>query len=333
MVFNTITNPLILFNRFRYVILVSLFLLILIKLNLTYFMPKLHNFIYTISVVLGLYVSYSCDRTPSVTNQQKPNNIANSNQKTDTLASTFPKASWRNPVMSPVGADVARIIRGYYLVGDFDKMLQFLIIPPCYTRKQIEYILRKSTWGYEIKVNNLQWTEDSTFVLNFRTNRQNTVDAEQYVGRIINDTAKLFLFPEKENLFPYYGDEDLEDPCQLKDLLDKIYFAFDKTTILPKSTAALNALVNYLRYNPSLNAHFIGHSSAEGSKAYNKALSEGRAKAICDYLIQHGISNNRLSYEGKGDTQPLAKNDTEVNKSLNRRVELVLSKNTSVDVR
>ena len=333
MVFNTITNPLILFNRFRYVILVSLFLLILIKLNLTYFMPKLHNFIYTISVVLGLYVSYSCDRTPSVTNQQKPNNTANSNQKTDTLASTLPKASWRNPVMSPVGADVARIIRGYYLVGDFDKMLQFLIIPPCYTRKQIEYILRKSTWGYEIKVNNLQWMEDSTFVLNFRTNRQNTVDAEQYVGRIINDTAKLFLFPEKENLFPYYGDEDLEDPCQLKDLLDKIYFAFDKTTILPKSTAALNALVNYLRYNPSLNAHFIGHSSAEGSKAYNKALSEGRAKAICDYLIQHGISNNRLSYEGKGDTQPLAKNDKEVNKSLNRRVELVLSKNTSVDVR
>jgi outer membrane protein OmpA-like peptidoglycan-associated protein len=333
MVFNTITNPLILFNRFRYVILVSLFLLILIKLNLTYFMPKLHNFIYTISVVLGLYVSYSCDRTPSVTNQQKPNNTANSNQKTDTLASTLPKASWRNPVMSPVGADVARIIRGYYLVGDFDKMLQFVIIPPCYTRKQIEFILRKATWGYEIKVNNLQWMEDSTFVLNFRTNRQNTVDAEQYVGRIINDTAKLFLFPEKENLFPYYGDEDLEDPCQLKDLLDKIYFAFDKTTILPKSTAALNALVNYLRYNPSLNAHFIGHSSAEGSKAYNKALSEGRAKAICDYLIQHGISNNRLSYEGKGDTQPLAKNDTEVNKSLNRRVELVLSKNTSVDVR
>ncbi len=235
--------------------------------------------------------------------------------------------------MSPVGADVARIIRGYYLVGDFDKMLQFVIIPPCYTRKQIEYILRKATWGYEIKVNNLQWMEDSTFILNVRTNRQNTVDAEQYVGRIINDTAKLFLFPEKENLFPYYGDEDLENPCQLKDLLDKIYFAFDKTTILPKSSAALKALVNYLTYNPSLNAHFIGHSSAEGSKAYNKALSEGRAKAICDYLIQHGISKNRLSYEGKGDTQPLAKNDTEANKSLNRRVELVLSKNTNIEER
>jgi outer membrane protein OmpA-like peptidoglycan-associated protein len=310
-----------------------LFLLLLIKHVITHFMPKLYIFIYTILLVLGLKLSYSCDSAPSVPNQQKPNNTVNSDQKTDTLPSTLPKASWRNPVMSPVGADVARIIRGYYLVGDFDKMLQFVIIPPCYTRKQIEYILRKATWGYEIKVNNLQWMEDSTFLLNVRTNRQNTVDVEQYVGRIINDTAKLFLFPEKENLFPYYGDEDLEDPCQLKDLLDKIYFAFDKTTILPKSSTALKALVNYLTYNPSLNAHFIGHSSAEGSKAYNKALSEGRAKAICDYLIQHGISKNRLSYEGKGDTQPLAKNNTEANKSLNRRVELVLSKNTNIEER
>ena len=212
-------------------------------------------------------------------------------------------------------------------------MLQFVIIPPCYTRKQIEYILRKSKWGYDIKMNNLQWMEDSTFLMNYRSTKQNTTGAEQYAGRIINDTAKLFLFPEKENLFQYYGDEDLEDPCQLKDLLDKIYFAFDKTTILPKSSAALKALVNYLTYNPSLNAHFIGHSSSEGSKAYNKALSEGRAKAICDYLIQQGISKNRLSYEGKGDTQPLAKNDTEANKSLNRRVELVLSKNTILEER
>ena len=284
-------------------------------------MPNSYNFICTILMGIGLLLFYSCDQAPADL-AQNPTYTKYSGQKTDTVASNIPKASWLNPMISPMGANVARTIRGYYLVGDFNKMLQFVIIPPCYTRKQIEYILRKSNWGYEINVSNLQWMEDSTFILNVRTNRQNTVDAEQYVGRIINDTAKLFLFPEKENLFPYYGDEDLEDPCQLKDLLDKIYFAFDKTTILPKSSDALKALVNYLTYNPSLNAHFIGHSSAEGSKAYNKALSEGRAKAICDYLIQHGISKNRLSYEGKGDTQPLAKNDTEANKSLNRRVEL-----------
>jgi hypothetical protein len=177
-------------------------------------MPKLHNFIYTISVVLGLYVSYSCDRTPSVTNQQKPNNTANSNQKTDTLASTLPKASWRNPVMSPVGTDVARIIRGYYLVGDFDKMLQFVITPPCYSKNQIMRILRKSSWGYSLKWNNVEWLDDRTFVLSYRTEKNKTLGVEQYVGRVINDTAKLILFPEKEDLFPYYGDESLDDPCK-----------------------------------------------------------------------------------------------------------------------
>ena len=70
---------------------------------------------------------------------------------------------------------------------------------------------------------------------------------------------------------------------------------------------------------------FICPCSEEGSSAYNLKLSEARAKAICDYLIQQGISKDRLSYEGRGDTQPLQKNDSEINKSLNRRVELVLS--------
>ncbi len=269
-------------------------------------------------------VLFACSNDPS-----SPSTNASTDKVSkleDSTVKTPSAASWRNPVMSPWGADVGRIIRGYYLVGDYQKMLQFVIIPPCYTRKQIEYILRKSKWGYDIKMNNLQWMEDSTFLMNYRSTKQNTTGAEQYAGRIINDTAKLFLFPEKENLFQYYGDEDLEDPCQLKNLLDRIYFAFDKTTILPKSNEALSALVNYLNYNPSLHAHFIGHASSEGGKVYNKNLSEGRAKAICDYLIKQGIAKNRLSYEGRGDSQPLEKNDTEAHKGLNRRVELVLSK-------
>lgn len=234
------------------------------------------------------------------------------------------KANWRNPVMSPMGVDIARIIRGYFLVGDFQKLLQFVIVPPCYTKKQVLYILRKSTWGYEIKMNNLEWSADSTFILNYRTNKQNTIGAEQYVGRIINDTAKIFLFPEKENLFPYFGDEELNDPCALKNLLDRIYFDFDKTTILPKSTQALTTLLNYLKTNSNLHAHFVGHASNEGNKEHNRVLSENRAKAICDFLAKRGISQLRLSFEGRGDQQPIEENDSEIHKSMNRRVEMVL---------
>ena len=279
---------------------------------------------YSVFVLIALLACASCDSS-TASKPPKPSKDAKQDRDSSALSET-PKAKWRNPIMTPWGADVSRLIRGYYLVGDFKKMLQFVIVPPCYTQKQLEYLLRKSKWGYDIKVNNLQWIEDSMFILNYRTSKQNTVGAEQYVGKIINDTAKIILFPEKENLFQYYGDEDLEDPCKLKHLLDNIYFAFDKTTLLPKSNESLQALTKYLYNNPSVYAHFIGHSSSEGGKEYNQKLSEGRAKAICDFLISKGIDKERLSYEGKGDTQPLEKNDTESHKSANRRVEMILSK-------
>jgi len=243
----------------------------------------------------------------------------------DTIKSKLSRANWRNPVMSQMGVPISRVIRGYYLVGDYKKMLQFVIVPPCYERKQIEYILRKSIWGYEINLTNLQWLPDSTFILTHRTSKQNTTGAEQYIGRIVNDTAKIFLFPEKQNLFQYYGDENLDDPCQLKDALDQIYFAFDKTIILKQSNTALLAILNYLKSNTNIRANFIGHTSNEGSKSHNMQLSGLRAKAICDYLSANGISPERLSYVGKGDTEPLVLNDKESNKSKNRRVEISIT--------
>ncbi|MEY3048186.1 MAG: hypothetical protein RL365_224 [Bacteroidota bacterium] len=123
-------------------------------------------------------------------------------------------AQWNNPVMNPMGIDICRMVRGYFLVGDFDKMLQFVIVPPCYSKNQIMRILRKSTWGYSLKYNNVEWLDDHTFVLSYRTEKNKTVAVDQYIGRVINDTAKLILFPEKEDLFPYYGDESLDDLCK-----------------------------------------------------------------------------------------------------------------------
>ena len=274
-------------------------------------------------ILVGLTV-FSCTSSakPSVNSQSSKNEPK---AETDSSALEAPKANWRNPVMSPMGADISRIVRGYFLVGDYNKMLQFVITPPCYSRKQIEQIIRKSTWGYAIRMTNLSWLPDSTFVITYITTKNNTTGSEQYVGRIVNDTAKIIMFPEKKNLFQYFGDEDLGDLCKLKNALDNIYFKFDKALILPSSNQALTTLLNYLKTNKQLSAHFVGHSSNEGTMAHNQTLSEERAKAICDYLIKKGIAESRLTYEGKGDKFPISPNDTEANRALNRRVELVLS--------
>ena len=87
----------------------------------------------------------------------------------------------------------------------------------------------------------------------------------------------------------------------------------------------MRTIQNYLKSNTNIRARFIGHTSNEGSKSHNMQLSELRAKAICDYLSVNGISPERLSYVGKGDTEPLVLNDTESNKSKNRRVEISIT--------
>jgi outer membrane protein OmpA-like peptidoglycan-associated protein len=234
------------------------------------------------------------------------------------------KADWRNPFMNPMGANIARVIRGFYLVGEFDKMLQFVVVPGCFEKEEMLHVLRKSKWGYDIKATNLKWQADSTFILTIKTSKQQTTGMEQYIGKIVNDTAKLILFPEKESLFPYYGDEVLEDPCQLKKNMDNIQFDFNTSNFLPSSKAALNKLVDFLVENSSYKAHFTGHTSNEGSATFNMKLSKERAKAIYDYLVKKGISKDRLSYEGKGALEPLYPNDSESNKSKNRRVEIKL---------
>lgn len=236
------------------------------------------------------------------------------------------EVSWNTPFLTPVGVDISKVIRAYFMVGEYETMLKFVNYPECYSKEEIKNKLRKSTWGYEIKSTNLQWNADSSFILTVRTSKQHTVGSEQYFGRIINDTAKLILFPEKENLFPYYGDENLNDPCELKTAVDNILFEFDRASILKSSFSALNKITEFLISNRSYNAHFVGHTSIEGNFSRNLKLSRQRAEAICDYLISAGISESRLSYEGKGSTDPIYPNDTENTRSRNRRVEIKLTR-------
>ncbi len=108
--------------------------------------------------------------------------------------------------------------------------------------------------------------------------------------------------------------------------LHRIYFDFDKWNIHPASQKQLDQLVAILTFDPSMEIEIIGHTDIVGSEAYNLQLSQKRANAVKHYLAAHGIDEARLSTSGKGSTEPIATNETEQGRRLNRRIEIRILK-------
>ena len=94
--------------------------------------------------------------------------------------------------------------------------------------------------------------------------------------------------------------------------------------ILESSWVEIERLYEFLKDKPALRIKIVGHTDSRGSSQYNKDLSERRALALKNKLIEKGISADRLEHEGMGDTRPVAPNDTEENRAKNRRVEIVI---------
>ena len=103
--------------------------------------------------------------------------------------------------------------------------------------------------------------------------------------------------------------------------INHLYFATNKTIILPESEAALSDLAAFLQDNPSIRIRITGHTDSIGSDSFNERLSLGRAKSVRADLISRGIDASRIEFAGKGKTQPIATNATEEGRALNRRVE------------
>jgi outer membrane protein OmpA-like peptidoglycan-associated protein len=105
-------------------------------------------------------------------------------------------------------------------------------------------------------------------------------------------------------------------------IVKNLHFATNKTRILPISEEALNDLYMYLARNPQVRIKIIGHTDNVGKDAANQKLSDGRANAVMNDLIERGIAADRLEAEGRGETQPIDTNDTEEGRQNNRRVEI-----------
>lgn len=114
-------------------------------------------------------------------------------------------------------------------------------------------------------------------------------------------------------------------------VLENIYYAFDKSEILPESTDELNNLYQVLIANPEINIELAAHTDSRGDDQYNLNLSIKRAKAVADFLVNAGIDSQRITSKGMGETKLVnhCKNGvscTDEEHQVNRRTEVKILK-------
>ena len=112
--------------------------------------------------------------------------------------------------------------------------------------------------------------------------------------------------------------------CEIKEeiTLQGVNFESNSDRLLPGATRVLDDAAATLRKNPSIKVEVAGHTDSDGAAAHNESLSTRRATTVHDFLVANGVTLDRLSARGYGESQPVADNATAAGKAQNRRVVL-----------
>ena len=102
--------------------------------------------------------------------------------------------------------------------------------------------------------------------------------------------------------------------------LEGVNFELNSARLTPSSREVLDAVAADLKKYPRLRIELQGHTDSTGSDSYNLDLSQRRAEAVRDYLIEQGVSPQQLTAKGYGETEPIADNSTAAGRAANRRV-------------
>jgi len=136
---------------------------------------------------------------------------------------------------------------------------------------------------------------------------------EQYLGYYYVDDVSITPYGMDWQTDTYY-------------ILRYVYFDFDEIELLPESVDELTRLSAHLKKHPTYNINVIGHTDDFGTDEYNIILSLNRAKSVVNWLINIGeIDPGRITHSGAGSNEPIAGNETIPGRSLNRRVEFILT--------
>ena len=164
---------------------------------------------------------------------------------------------------------------------------------------------------------------------------QTTSDSIRTLIAVLFDDRIPFYTVEATAIgyFPYHDtivehrafDGIVMSPREVKSfVLHNIYFATGKTRILDSSEPALDELYRFLVLRPKQRIRIVGHTDNIGSDRSNQTLSEGRCREVKQAMVERGIAAERIEVEGRGERDPIVPNDTDEQRQMNRRVEIVL---------
>lgn len=146
------------------------------------------------------------------------------------------------------------------------------------------------------------------------------VNKKGYLFKSLN-----FNYSEVKNFGPLTIDIALDPALKGEhSILQNIFFEVDKYELQEKSFTELEKIVRFLTENPQISIEIGGHTDNTGNAAYNQQLSEKRAQSVYTYIMGKGISSKRLSAKGFGSSKPVASNDAEEGRQLNRRIEFTI---------
>ncbi len=152
------------------------------------------------------------------------------------------------------------------------------------------------------------------------------IDSKDFypLSRIIDFTSSAQALNYKDNITLVSYEEMKEQQVSVR--INNIFFDFNESKLKSESYLELDRLFKLLYDNYDLNIEISGHTDNVGSDEYNMNLSNARANAVKEYLVAKGISENRIISKGYGKSKPVATNETDEGRQLNRRVEFTILK-------
>jgi outer membrane protein OmpA-like peptidoglycan-associated protein len=147
----------------------------------------------------------------------------------------------------------------------------------------------------------------------------------------LNVSAAGYLFYSEH--FAFSGNHSRADPMRRdiplerietgnRVVLNNVFYEVDSYRLASESMAELNKVARFLLENPGLTVEIGGHTDNTGTPEYNMVLSEQRAGAVVDYLVEQGVPRETLKGKGYGETLPVGDNSVEEGRAMNRRTEL-----------